>query len=218
MSNAPRGAVPQRDGQTYAIIPKLKLGLLDAPTLRKLADVIDKYQIPVVKITAGMRLALVGMKAEDVEPIWEDLGMDPAPAVGPCVRNVQSCPGSALCKFGKQDSLALGLELDEKFSGRKLPSKFKIGISGCPISCAESYARDLGFIGTSKGWTVLVGGFGSGKTRVADVLAEGVDKDEAVKLADKVLNIYAEQAKPGERLGRTIERIGLEKFKNLVLA
>lgn len=217
MADAPRGAVLQKDNETYAIIPKLKLGLIDAPTLRKLADVIEKYQIPVAKITGAMRLALVGLKAEDVEPIWNELGMEPAPAVGPCVRSVQACPGTAVCKMGKQDSLTLGLELDEKFSGKELPSKFKIGISGCPFCCAESYVRDLGFVGKAKGWTVVVGGFGSVKTRVADELAEGLDKDEAVKLAEKVLEVYSEQAKKGERLGRTIDRISFEQFKKLVL-
>lgn len=217
MSAAPRGAVPQKDGQTYAIIPKLKLGLIDAPTLRKLADVIEKYNIPVAKITGSMRLALVGMKADDVEPIWNDLGLEPAPAVGNCIRSIQSCPGTAVCKLGLQDSLGLGLALDEKYSGLELPSVLKIGISGCTNCCGESYVRDIGLVGKAKGWTVIVGGYSSRQARIGDVLVEGLSQEEALNTVDKIIAVYKEQAKERERLGKTIDRIGLEEFKKLVL-
>ncbi len=215
--SAPRGAVPQKDGKSYAIIPKLNLGLIDAATLRKLADVIDKYNVPVTKVTGSMRLALVGMKADDVEAIWNDLGLEPAPAVGSCVRSVQSCPGTAVCKNGLQDSLGLGSALDEKYSGKPMPGTVKIAVSGCPICCAESYVRDLGFVGRANGWTVVVGGYSSRNARIGDVLAEGLTQDDALKLAEKVIAVYTEQAKPGERIGKMIDRLNFETFKKLVL-
>ena len=218
MSDSPRGAVPQKDGKSYAIIPKFTSGLIDAATLRRLADVIEKYNIPVTKITGSMRLALVGMKADDVEPIWNDLNLQPAPAVGRCVRSVQSCPGTAVCKNGQQDSLGLASLLDEKYSGKAMPGVVKMAVSGCPVCCAESYVRDLGFVGKANGWTAVVGGYSSRGGRIGNVLAEGLSQDEALKLAEKIIAVYTEQAKSGERIGKVIDRLGFDDFKKLVLS
>ncbi|WP_066633903.1 NAD(P)/FAD-dependent oxidoreductase [Desulfolucanica intricata] len=216
MTTSPRGAVLQRDGETYAIIPSLNGGLLDLPTLKKLTEVVEKYQIPIVKLTGAQRLALVGMQGKDVENIWNDLGMEPAPAVGNVVRSIQTCPGNAVCKNGKQNSLALSSKLQELFLGKGLPSKLKMGVSGCPICCAEPWLRDIGLFGKSDGWTVVVGGCAAGRPRIADFITEGLSDDKAVELVGKIINVYADNAKKGERIGKLIDRIGLEEFKALI--
>ena len=216
MANSPRGAVLQRDGETYAIIPKISGGLLSLDTLKTITSVVEKYQIPIVKLTGAQRIALVGLKAEDVENIWSDLGMDPAPAVGAVVRSVHACPGTAVCKNGKQNSLGVGLKLDELFAGKELPDKLKIGVSGCTISCSQSWLRDIGLIGKSKGWTVVVGGNAGGKPRIADLLADGLDDEQAVELVGKIIKAYEENAKKKERLGKFIDRLGFKEFKKLI--
>jgi len=94
---------------------------------------------------------LVGIKEEDVEKIWKDLGMDMGKATELCVHYVQACPGTSVCRFGVQDSLGLGLEIEKLFVGMELPAKLKIGISGCPMTCGESFVRDLGILGKRTG-------------------------------------------------------------------
>ena len=217
MSDAPRGAILQRDGQTYAIVPKLKGGLLDLATLKRLTATVEKYNIPIVKLTSAQRIALVGMKAEDVEGIWADLDMEPAPASGSVVRSVQVCPGNAVCKNGQQNSLAVGIKIDELFSGKALPGKVKIGVSGCPLSCAEPKVRDIGLFGKAKGWTVFAGGNAGGRARIGDQITEGLNDDQAIELVGKIIEVYGREAKKGERIGNLIERIGLEEFEKLVL-
>ncbi|SHF49677.1 Nitrite/Sulfite reductase ferredoxin-like half domain-containing protein [Desulforamulus putei DSM 12395] len=218
MGDAPKAAILQRDNETYAIVPKTGLaGLLNAETLRKLADVVEKYQIPVVKLTASQRIALVGIKGEDVNKVWEDLGMEPAPATGLCVRSVQSCPGSTLCKYGKQDSLGLAAKLDELFSGTPLPNKFKMGISGCPLNCCEAWTRDFGAFGKSNGFTVVIGGNAGAAPHIGKVLAEGLSQDEVVALATRLINFYKENAKNGERMFKFVERLGIEEIQKAVL-
>ncbi len=216
MKELPRGAVLQRDKTTYAIIPRLKGGLIDVEVLRKIANVAEKYKIPVLKITGAQRIALVGIKAGDVEPIWQELGMEPAPAVGRVVRSVKVCPGTAACKLAQQDALGLGLKLDEKFLGMELPAKFKIGISGCPNNCAESWIKDFGVFGRNNGYSVVVGGNIGNNPRLAKNLAEGLNEDEVFALAEKIINIYKEKANQKERFGSFIDRVGLEEFKKMV--
>lgn len=215
---APRGAILQKDKETYAIVPRLQpCGLLDVETLRRLADVAEKFEIPVIKITGAQRIAMVGLTAEQVEPAWEALEREPAPAVGPCIHYVTACPGTAACRLGQQDALALGAELDEKVVGYgKFTSKFKIGISGCPMNCCESWLRDFGAFGRRTGWTVVVGGKGGMRPRIGDRLAESLSSEEVIALLYKTLDAYKKIAKPRERLGAAIERIGFDEFAKLV--
>lgn len=217
MSDSPRGAIIQRDEKSYAIVPRTPLGLVTPETLENIARVARKYEIPIIKITSAQRMALVGIKPEQVEEIWRELGMEVGPAVEVCVHYVQACPGITLCKYGMQDSLGLGTELEKLFVGMDLPAKAKIGISGCPMNCGESYVRDFGAFGKRSGWTVVFGGNSGGRPRIGDVIAEGLDKDGVVDLARKCFEHYAANARRKERTARFIERTGIEEFKKSAL-
>lgn len=212
-ASVPSGAILQRDKQTYAIVPRLPGGLLNLEILQNLALVVEKYQIPLVKITSGQRVALIGMPADQLDDIWHDLGLEAGKATELCLHYVQTCPGTEVCTFGVQDSLAFGLELEEYFSGRDFPAKVKIGVSGCPFSCSESLVRDIGITGKKKGWTVTFGGSSTRNPRAGDVLAEDITSQEVKNLLDRCLDYYAKHAKKKERTSRFVNRIGLENFK-----
>ncbi|MHC1601880.1 MAG: NAD(P)/FAD-dependent oxidoreductase [Methermicoccaceae archaeon] len=210
-------ALKQRDG-TYGIVPRIPGGIATPEMLRKIADVAEKYGCAAIKLTGAQRMALVGLKEEDVDRAWEELGIKPAAADQLCVRSIKLCPGNTFCKFGLQDSIGLGLALDERYHGLELPSKFKIGVSGCPNSCPEPVVKDLGFMGTKKGFTCYVGGTAGRKPRLGEPIAEGLDREGALELAEKVVEHYRTNAKKGKRLGSYIDSIGgVEQFKKLVL-
>ena len=217
MEDRPRGAFIQRDKKTYAIVPRTPMGLVTPDILENIARVVRKHNIPVIKITSAQRMALVGLKPEIVEQVWEELGMGVGPAVEICVHYVQACPGNALCKFGIKDSLGLGAKLEKIFVGMDIPAKAKIGISGCPLNCGESYIRDFGAFGKKSGWTVIFGGNSGGKPRIGDVIAEKLNEEEVIELAKKCFNYYSANAKKKERTARFIERIGIDEFKKNVL-
>lgn len=217
MTDAPLGAIIQRDNQTYAIVPRMPVGLVTPEILQNIAQVAQKHQIPIIKITSAQRMALVGIKPESVEQIWQELGMAVGPAVGICVHYVQACPGTAVCKFGVQDSLGLGGKLEEIFVGMELPAKAKLGISGCPLNCGEGYVRDFGAFGKKSGWTVTFGGNSGGKPRIGDVIAQDLNTEEVIELAKKCFDYYRLNANAKERTARFIDRIGIDEFKNAVL-
>ncbi|HPA16027.1 MAG TPA: NAD(P)/FAD-dependent oxidoreductase [Desulfobacterales bacterium] len=211
-----KGAILQRDKETYAIAPHIAGGIIDPSGLRRIAEVAEKYNAATLKITSAQRIAIVGLKPEDLDDVWSDLGMKPGAAIGLCVRSIRICPGTTFCKRGLQDSVGIGLKLDEKYHGMEMPSKFKMGVSGCPNSCAEPAVKDLGLMGTAKGWRVLAGGNAARKPRLAQVIAEELSEEEALALVDRVIKYYRANAKK-QRLGEFIEEIGFEKFKEAVL-
>lgn len=217
LSDLPAGAILQRDKKSYAIVPRIPGGLMNLEMLQKITAVVDKYQIPIVKITSGQRIALIGMTADQLDAIWNDLDMDAGTATELCLHYVQACPGNTVCSFGVQDSLAFGIELEEHFSNRDFPAKLKIGVSGCPFSCTENFVRDIGIMGKRKGWTVTFGGSSTRAPRVGDIIAEDLNSEEVKALLDNCLRYYSEHAKKKERSARFIKRIGIETFKAAVL-
>ena len=207
-----KGAVLQRDKKTYAIAPHVPAGLITSDQLRKLADVADKYNAKAIKITAAQRIALVGLEENDIDSAWQDLGMKPGAAIGLCVRSIKTCPGTSFCKRGFKDSVSIGLKLDYRYHGMNLPNKLKIGVSGCPNSCADNHTRDIGLMGTPKGWTVFVGGKGGTIPRLGDRLVMGIPDEKVLDLVDDIVNLYSDNANNKERLGAYIDRVGFEEF------
>lgn len=216
LQDGDKGVIIQRDKQSYAVAPHIPCGVVRPETLRKLADVAEKYGAQALKITSAARIAMVGVDEKDVDSIWSELGMKPGYAVGLCVRSVKACPGTSFCKRGLQDSLDVGLKLDGKYHGVELPGKFKIGVSGCPNQCAETCIKDVGLVGMPKGWKVYVGGNGGAKPRLGMELAKNISTEEALGLADKIIEYYRANAKPHQRLGAMIEKMGFEEFKQAV--
>lgn len=213
-----QAAIVQRDYETYAIAPHMPGGLTTPEQLRTIAAVAEKYGVKALKITSAQRIALVGIREEDLPAVWQELGMEKGQAIGLCVRSVKFCPGTTFCKRGKQDSVALGLKLDKLYHGMELPSKFKIGVSGCPNSCAESAVKDLGLIGMNNGYMVMVGGYASGRGRTGEVLFDLVETDKIEDVVARIIDIYRQGAKKGQRLGRMLEKVGLDLFRRAVEA
>ncbi len=218
LKDGEKGVIIQRDKQTYAVAPHIACGVIKPDTLRRLADIADKYGVQALKITSAARIAIVGVKEEDVGNIWTELGMSPGAAVGLCVRSIKACPGTTFCKRGLQDSLTIGLKLDEIYHGLELPGKLKIGVSGCPNQCAETCIKDVGLVGKQKGWTLLVGGNGGAKPRLSKELVKDISADEAIRLIEKIIEFYKANAKPHQRLGAMLEKMDFDEFKSAVLS
>jgi len=211
-----KGAIVQRDNETYAVAPHIPCGLLTPELMRKLADVAEKYGARALKITGATRIAIVGLKEGDIDAVWKDLGMSAGAAVGLCVRSIRACPGTTFCKLGKQDALGVGLKLDGKYHGYELPGKLKMSVSGCNLSCAESWVRDVGLTGYEDGWMVAVGGNVGAQPRIGKELIKGLSDDQALAMVEKVIQYYKTNAKKGERLGALINRIGFDALKTAV--
>ncbi|NVN90621.1 MAG: NAD(P)/FAD-dependent oxidoreductase [Desulfuromonadales bacterium] len=212
-----KGAILQRDRETYAIAPHIPGGLTDTATLRKLCDVADKYRLQ-LKLTSAQRIMLIGVKEQDLDTIWAELAQKPGAAIGLCVRSIKICPGTTYCKRGVQDSISLGLKLDARYHAMVLPNKMKMGVSGCMVSCAESGLKDIGVIATAKGWRILVGGNAGARPRLADTLIDVTsDEDQVLVIIDKIVTWYRNSGRE-VRLGKLVEEMGIDNFREEILA
>ena len=207
----------QRDG-TFSVVPQMKGGVTTPAQLRRIAEVAEKYEVPMVKVTGGQRIDLLGVRKEDLPAMWEDLGMPSGYAYGKSFRTVKTCVGSDFCRFGLGDSTQLGIDLETRFQGIESPAKMKLAVVGCPRNCAEAYVKDVGVVAVGNGrWEVYVGGAAGASVRKGDLLAT-VDSPEAViTLAGRFMQYYRENANWLERTYDFVPRIGLETIKQVLL-
>lgn len=217
MKKLPLGANKQRDPDSFAITPYVAGGLMSAAKLKIIADVAVKYKLT-VKVTSGQQIALIGLKADEVEQAWRDLGMKPETVTGLTCRGVRFCPGNTFCKRGRQETIRLGRRLDAKWRGTQTPAKMKIAISGCHVSCTAPAIRDIGVVATDDGYTILVGGSGAHDPRIAWTLIKNRTAEEVEVIFDAVMQFYMNHAQIPDRVGILIQKIGIDAFRNGVFA
>lgn len=206
----------QKDG-TYSVIPRMYGGVTNPDQLRKIADVADKYKVPMVKLTGGQRIDLLGVKKEDLTNMWADLDMPSGYAYGKSIRTVKTCVGSEFCRFGTQNSTQLGIDIEKAFDHMWAPHKVKFAVSACPRNCAESGIKDVGIIGVDSGWEMYVGGNGGIKTEAGQFLCKVKTAEEVLEYSGAFIQIYREEARYLDRTVHWIERVGLEYVKKRVL-
>jgi nitrite reductase (NADH) large subunit len=205
----------QKDG-TYSVIPRMWGGVTSSAELRAIADVVDKHQIPTVKVTGGQRIDLLGVRKEQLPEVWRDLntaGMVSGHAYGKALRTVKTCVGSEWCRFGTQDSTTMGIALERMTWGSWTPHKTKLAVSGCPRNCAEATIKDFGVIATESGWDLYVGGNGGIKVRVTDLLAKVTTEEDVLEYAAAFMQVYREEAWYLERTAPWVERVGIESVR-----
>ena len=207
----------QRDG-TFSVVPQIKGGITTAGELRRIADVADKYEIPMIKITGGQRIDLLGVRKEDLPGVWADLDMPSGYAYGKSFRTVKSCVGTDYCRFGLGDSTTLAVRLEQTYQGLESPAKMKLAVAGCPRNCSEALVKDVGVVAVGDDrWDVLIGGAAGASVRRGDVLATVDGHDEVIRLAGVFMQYYRENARWLERTYDFVPRVGLDELKAILV-
>ncbi len=206
----------QKDG-TYSVVPRMWGGETSADELRRIADVVDKYQIPTVKVTGGQRIDLLGVKKEDLVHVWRDLGMPSGHAYAKALRTVKTCVGSEWCRFGTQDSTQMGKDLERALWRMYAPHKVKLAVSGCPRNCAEAGIKDVGVIGVDSGWEIYIAGNGGIKTEVAQFLVKVRTPSEVLEYAGAFLQLYRLEGWYLERTVHFVQRVGVDYVKRRIV-
>ncbi len=206
----------QKDG-TYSVIPRMWGGETNSSELRRIADVVDKFKVPTVKVTGGQRIDLLGIRKEDLPAVWQDLGMPSGHAYAKALRTVKTCVGSEWCRFGTQDSTQMGKDLERALWRMYAPHKVKLAVSGCPRNCAESGIKDVGVIGVDSGWEIYIGGNGGIKTEVAQFLVKLKTSAEVLEYSGAFLQLYREEGWYLERTVHYLARVGMAHIKQRVV-
>lgn len=205
----------QKNG-TFSVVPRMYGGVTNPEQLRKIADVADKYNVQLLKVTGGQRIDMFGIEKEDLPKVWAELDMPSGYAYGKTLRTVKTCVGESFCRFGTQDSIGLGIALEKKLERVATPHKFKMAVSACPRNCAESGIKDFGIVGVDGGWELYVGGNGGTHLRAADLLCKVKTSDEVIEYASAYFQYYRETGVYLERTSVWVERLGLDTIRTVL--
>jgi NAD(P)H-nitrite reductase large subunit len=212
-----KGAIIQRDQQTFAVAPHIPGGFISVDEFAKIVDTADKYHAQTLKMTSGQRIAVVGLQESDLDAFWHDVERSIGYAIGLCVRMVKFCPGTTYCRHGKQDAMGVGMVLDRSHHGRMLTAKFKIGVAGCEYACNAPLFKEVGLIGLPDGWQFSVGGTCGAKPRCGDVVAQGLNDEQAIELTEKAVSWFESgNFKKKVRMGRIIDELGVDALKKAI--
>ena len=206
----------QKDG-TYSVIPRMWGGETNSSELRRIADAVDKYKIPTVKVTGGQRIDLLGVKKEDLVNVWKDIGMPSGHAYAKALRTVKTCVGSEWCRMGTQDSTQMGKDLERAMWRMYAPHKVKFAVSGCPRNCAEAGIKDVGVIGVDSGWEMYIAGNGGIKTEVAHFFVKVKTAAEVLEYTGAFCELYRQEGWYLERTVHYVNRVGLDYVKKKIL-
>jgi nitrite reductase (NADH) large subunit len=207
----------QKDG-TFSVIPQIPGGITSAAELRRIADVAEKYHVPLVKLTGGQRIDLVGVKREDLPNVWRDLGMPSGFAYAKRYRTCKSCIGTDYCRYGLGDSMRLARQVEARFQGLDTPGKLKLATAGCPRNCSEAMVKDVGAVAVEGGkWEIYVGGAAGAHVRKGDLLCTVGSHPEVLELSGRFIQYYRENAQYLERTYGFVERVGIAKIRAVVV-
>ncbi|MEQ1614019.1 MAG: NAD(P)/FAD-dependent oxidoreductase, partial [Hyphomicrobiaceae bacterium] len=209
----------QKDG-TYSVVPRMWGGVTSANELRAIADVVDKFKIPSVKMTGGQRVDMLGVKKEDLPAVWADLnkaGMVSGAAYAKGLRTVKTCVGTDWCRFGTQDSTGLGIKLEKFLWGSWTPAKLKLAVSGCPRNCAEATCKDIGVICVDSGYDIHFAGAAGLDIKGTEVLGHVETEDETIEVIAALTQLYREQGRYLERIYKWAKRVGNDSIRRQVL-
>ena len=209
----------QRDG-TFSVVPRMWGGLTTAAELRAIADAAERYQVPTVKVTGGQRIDLLGVRKEDLPAMWADLnaaGLVSGHAYSKGLRTVKTCVGTDHCRFGTQDSTALGVAIEKRMWGSWTPHKVKMAVSGCPRNCAEATCKDVGVVCVDSGFEVGVAGAAGMDVKATEPLAKAATPEEAIELVVAFVQLYREHAKYLDRPYRWVAKVGLDWVRERVV-
>jgi nitrite reductase (NADH) large subunit len=207
----------QKDG-TFSVVPRIYGGVTTPDELMRIAQVAVKYQVPMVKITGGQRIDLLGVKKEDLPNVWTDLGMPSGHAYTKSFRTCKSCVGTDFCRYGLGDSIALAQEIEHRFQGLESPHKMKLATAGCPRNCSEAYVKDLGAVAIEGGaWQIYIGGAAGGTVRKGDLLCTVTSHAEVLTYMGRFMQYYREHGKYLERTHSFVERIGIGTLRNILV-
>jgi nitrite reductase (NADH) large subunit len=207
----------QKDG-TFSVVPQIPGGITSPALLRRIADVAERYRVPLLKLTGGQRIDLLGVRKEDLPKVWEDLGMPSGYAYGKSYRTCKSCVGADFCRFGLGDSISLALKIENEFQGFDSPHKMKLATAGCPRNCSEAMVKDLGAVAVEGGkWEIYIGGAAGSSIRKGDILCVVDSHEQVLKYMSRFIQYYRENAKYLERTHGFVQRLGIDRIRAVVV-
>jgi len=195
-----------------------RLGDITAEQFRALAAIQRDFDAD-VRLTNRQNLVLRGLDETDMPRLFaalEAIGM--AEPGAELARDVVACPGADTCNLGVTQSRGLAREIGDALEAEGLADVggIRVNISGCPNSCGQHHAADIGFFGAERrvrgrsapGYQMLLGGYIGNERMHFGAKALRLPARTAPQAVVRLVRRFADERASGEAFRDWMERVG----------
>ena len=191
-----------------------------------LADLMDAFHQPEIRVTHEQNLVLPHMRKKDLFALWEKLGgLELATPNHGLVTDIICCPGLDYCDLANARSINIAQEIATRFCDLERQhdlGELKIKISGCINACGHHHVGHIGILGVDRkgveNYQILLGGSGAEDASLGEILGPGFDKEGIVDAVETLIATYKDLRHDGERFLDTVRRLGASPFKERLYA
>jgi sulfite reductase (NADPH) hemoprotein beta-component len=198
-----------------------------AEQMDAIADLADRYSFGEARVGHEQNLVLPHVAQRDLPALWR--GLDAVGVATPnigLVSDIISCPGLDYCSLANTRSIPVAQELTRRFRDLDLAhdlGRLHINISGCINACGHHHVGHIGLLGVEKNgeefFQVTIGGRADEPARLGALIGPAVPYAEVADVVEDIVAAYLElRARPDEIFLETVERVGVEPFKERVYA
>ncbi|RYX92988.1 MAG: nitrite/sulfite reductase [Bradyrhizobiaceae bacterium] len=198
-----------------------------ADQMDAIADLADKYSFGEIRVGHEQNLALPNVAKRDLPALWrrlDELGLA-TPNVN-LITDIIACPGLDYCSLANARAIPIAQELTRRFANHELAEmigRLHINISGCINACGHHHVGHIGILGVEKNneefYQITIGGRADEGAVVGTLIGPAVPYDDVANVIEDIVESYlALRARPDELFYQTVERLGVEPFKERVYA
>ena len=191
-----------------------------------IADLAEQYSFGEIRSTHDQNLVLADVKKSDLYAVWQALdgGNMARPNIG-TLTDMIVCPGFDFCALANARTLNIADQINEKFDD--LDYLYELGdinvnMSGCINACGHHHVADIGILGVDKKgedwYQITLGGSSREDARLGKILGKAVAADEVANTIESILGVFVEHRLDNELFRDTVQRIGMDPFKENVYA
>ncbi len=210
----------QRQPGRFRVRVAVTLGDLTPAQVRVLASLSREEGDGNVRFTPEQNAEIAWVAEERIARVLSALSSAGLAAFGAGdISDVRACPGTTHCVLAVSDSQGAARRIGDFFRSHPPEDdavrKMRIHISGCPNSCAQHQASDIGFAGcrvkvggrVCEGYQLFVGGRLGRRVRMADRVGR-FDAEAAEDVVRELVGFYLAERQELEELADLVERIG----------
>ena len=213
-ANVVRGTA---DG-TVSVYAQARLGDITGDQFRALA-LLQRDLGADVRLTNRQNVVFRSLHRDDLPLLYDRLSaMGMARPGAELARDVVACPGSDTCNLAVTQSRGLGDAIGERLEDEGLAEVggIRVNISGCPNSCGQHHASDIGFFGVERrangrsapGYQMLLGGYIGQEQMHFGAKALRLPARNAPEATVRVIRRFVAERQPSETFRDWLQRVG----------
>jgi len=189
-----------------------------------IADLAERYSYGEIRVAHDQNLDLGHVRQADLYPLWQALAEHEltTPNIG-LLTDMICCPGLDFCSLANAGSIPVARQINEAFSDPDALAELgeiRVNISGCMNACGHHHVGHIGILGVDKKgaeyYQLTLGGSSGNDVALGARLGRAIPKERVAEAIGKLMEVYAENRRDGERFLDTYRRIGVASFREKV--